>query len=158
MTGASVFQSVLYPSRHPDELLIQWCELAAIGGILSHLLYFIYGIRDLQVLKFIAFFILAQCFVVTMLFSSLNQQIFGTLCATIGIDTAYFGGLSFSMIIYRLFFHRLQSFPGPLAAKMSKTFYGLYMSRNVKYHEELQKLHRQYGDIVRVGMESSHPV
>lgn len=62
-------------------------------------------------------------------------------------------GLSASMIIYRLFFHRLRNFPGPWGAKVSRFYtFGLIKRSNLKYHLELEKLHRKYGDYVRTGI------
>jgi hypothetical protein len=64
-------------------------------------------------------------------------------------------GLSASMVIYRLFFHRLRYFPGPWGAKLSR-FYtvGLTKRSNLRYHLELEKLHRKYGDFVRTGISN----
>ncbi|OJD35553.1 cytochrome p450 [Diplodia corticola] len=64
--------------------------------------------------------------------------------------TGFLSSLAVSTIVYRLFFHRLRKFPGPLGAKISK-FYSLYLSRNIQYHFELDKLHEKYGDVVRTG-------
>ncbi|KAL0261367.1 hypothetical protein SLS55_002797 [Diplodia seriata] len=58
--------------------------------------------------------------------------------------------LTVSTLVYRVFFHRLRKFPGPFAAKLSK-FYSLYLSRNLQYHFEAEKLHKKYGDVVRTG-------
>ncbi|PVH98329.1 putative cytochrome P450 [Periconia macrospinosa] len=64
-------------------------------------------------------------------------------CFSLGIFT--------SMIIYRLFFHRLRRFPGPLPARVTR-FYALHLSgKNVQYQVELEKLRDQYGDFVRTG-------
>jgi cytochrome P450 len=63
----------------------------------------------------------------------------------------YVAGLFSSMLIYRAFFHRLRHYPGPFLAKLS-TFY--ITARSVKklhLFEEVQKLHAQYGDYVRLG-------
>jgi hypothetical protein len=60
-------------------------------------------------------------------------------------------GLFTSMTIYRLLFHRLRKFPGPIGARVSR-FYNLYLSaKNVQYHVEIEKLHKQYGDFIRTG-------
>ncbi|KAF9632896.1 putative cytochrome p450 protein [Lasiodiplodia theobromae] len=62
----------------------------------------------------------------------------------------FVASLAVSTVVYRLFFHRLRKFPGPFGAKVSK-FYGWYMSRNLQYHFEVEKLHKKYGDVVRTG-------
>lgn len=74
------------------------------------------------------------------------------------LAAASYAGLCFnfalaaSMAVYRLFFHRLGSFPGPWGAKLSR-FYAVHLaSKNLQYHVQLQNLHRQYGDFVRTGM------
>ncbi|KAH8705884.1 putative benzoate 4-monooxygenase cytochrome P450 [Talaromyces proteolyticus] len=60
-------------------------------------------------------------------------------------------GLFGSIVIYRAFFHRLRKFPGPFVAGVT-AFYASYLSAK-KFHkfEEVGKLHRQYGDYVRLG-------
>jgi hypothetical protein len=67
--------------------------------------------------------------------------------------TSFLAGLGVSMVTYRLFFHRVRRFPGPLGAKISRfTVMSDVKKSGMKYHQELEKLHRQYGDFVRVGM------
>lgn len=38
------------------------------------------------------------------------------------VVTAFYTGIIFSIGIYRLFFHRLLSFPGPLVAKLTRFY------------------------------------
>lgn len=62
------------------------------------------------------------------------------------------GGTFVSMVVYRLFFHRLRKFPGPWAAKVSK-FYGASLAaKTVQYHKDVARMHEQYGDFIRTGM------
>ncbi|KAI1414401.1 monooxygenase [Hypoxylon sp. FL1857] len=56
-----------------------------------------------------------------------------------------------SMVIYRLFFHRLRRFPGPLDLKISRLFSALRVSKHVQYHRELAELKKEYGDFIRTG-------
>lgn len=73
------------------------------------------------------------------------------------LGTAWFAGLSFNVGLlssigaYRLLFHRLRSFPGPLGAKLSRFYAVSLASKGLQYHLELKKLHEQYGDFVRTG-------
>ncbi|KAI0432393.1 cytochrome P450 family protein [Xylaria sp. FL1042] len=55
-----------------------------------------------------------------------------------------------SYIIYQCIFSPLASFPGPLAAKLTKTWraYGMYKGT---WHRDLVELHRKYGPVVRIG-------
>ncbi|KKY13964.1 putative cytochrome p450 [Diplodia seriata] len=73
-----------------------------------------------------------------------------SLLSLVIFSLVFLSTLVTSTIIYRLFFHRLRKFPGPLGAKISK-FYSLYLSRKIQYHFEVEKLHQQYGDVVRTG-------
>lgn len=66
-----------------------------------------------------------------------------TACLTLGFLA--------SMLLYRGIFHRLRSFPGPVAAKLTK-FYAVWKSSLAKqYHLELGALQAKYGDVVRTG-------
>ncbi|KAF2650048.1 monooxygenase [Lophiostoma macrostomum CBS 122681] len=74
-----------------------------------------------------------------------------TLFYTVKEATCFLLGVFTSMTIYRLFFHRIRHFPGPILARVTR-FYNLYLSgKNVKYYDELDKLHNQYGDFIRTG-------
>jgi hypothetical protein len=74
-----------------------------------------------------------------------------TIVCTAKEASCFVLGIFISMTIYRLFFHRMRHFPGPIPARVSR-FYNLYLSgKNVQYHVELDKLHKQYGDFVRTG-------
>jgi hypothetical protein len=55
-----------------------------------------------------------------------------------------------SMAIYRLFFHRLSSFPGPKGAAVSKLWHSA-MCLNGKNYQVLEDLRKTYGDVVRTG-------
>jgi cytochrome P450 len=65
----------------------------------------------------------------------------------------YLLGLFSSMLLYRAFFHRLQRFNGPFAAKLSKIWLANRTLKKWHMFLEIQQLHEQYGDVVRVGPE-----
>lgn len=64
----------------------------------------------------------------------------------------YFVGITTSIIVYRVFFHRLAKagYPGPWYAKISKIWH-VYAARYGKNHVVLDALYHKYGDIVRTG-------
>ncbi|KIW88830.1 uncharacterized protein Z519_10314 [Cladophialophora bantiana CBS 173.52] len=67
------------------------------------------------------------------------------------VDGAFLVGVYGSIAIYRLFFHRLRKFPGPWGAKLSR-FWALKRSmKKVQFNYEVEALHKQYGDFVRIG-------
>ena len=67
------------------------------------------------------------------------------------IFACYLISLFTSMLVYRLLFHRLCTFPGPVLARSSKLWHA-WKVRYSKNHLLLDQLHRQYGDFVRTGV------
>lgn len=61
------------------------------------------------------------------------------------------GGLYLSMLLYRAYFHRLCNYPGPFLAKLTNFYVTLRSIKKMHLFEEIQNLHLQYGDYVRVG-------
>jgi hypothetical protein len=55
-----------------------------------------------------------------------------------------------SIATHRLFFHPLQSFPGPKLAAVSKVWHSI-QCLDGKNYRVLERLHHQYGDFVRTG-------
>jgi hypothetical protein len=123
--------------------------LAALAGFLSHALYFIRGHRDTEALSIITMHLLLGIGVAMV--QTCQFGVSGGFTRTCIITSLYYTALFTSIIIYRVFFHRLHRFPGPHAAKVTN-LYGPYLNRNGKMHDEYIKLFRKYGDIVRVGM------
>ena len=123
--------------------------VAVVAGVLAHNLYFRRGYHDTEGLRFII--IHSAVYVgLTVLCISESSVTHGILTSSIAFSS-YLVGLFGSIVIYRLFFHRLRHFPGPIAAKITR-FYGLYLARNGQLHIEQNKLFERYGDIVRIGM------
>lgn len=66
------------------------------------------------------------------------------------LNTSFFFALLCNMAGYRLFFHRLQKYPGPFMARLSM-FWKVGKLLNMNGFELVDRLHQQYGDIVRIG-------
>ncbi|KAI0399894.1 cytochrome P450 [Xylaria palmicola] len=66
------------------------------------------------------------------------------------LAAAYLAGLFASMTVYRLYFHRLRSFRGPRLAAVSKLWH-VWHVRDSTNHLFLQRIHDEYGSIVRTG-------
>lgn len=60
-------------------------------------------------------------------------------------------GVWASMLLYRMFFHRLSDFPGPCAARLSNFYVTFLSAKKLRLYEETQRLHGKYGDYVRLG-------
>lgn len=100
------------------------------------------------------FFAASTCAITGLYYAHLllrGLSVTGTVLRTTAEGASFAIGLFTSMVIYRLFFHRIRNFPGPFWARVSR-FYALYLSaKNVQYHVELNKLRKQYGDFFRTG-------
>jgi hypothetical protein len=116
------------------------CLTGTSAGFLSHILYFIRGYHDTSILRILILHLTAYTALYILL---------GLGSATL-ISTSYVLALFASITVYRLFFHPLRRFPGPIAAKITK-LYGPYLARNGKLHIEQNKLFATYGNIVRIG-------
>ncbi|KAM3422487.1 hypothetical protein BST61_g2834 [Cercospora zeina] len=58
-----------------------------------------------------------------------------------------------SLVIYRIFFHPLAKYPGPLLAKITD-LYSTYHALRGDRHLDFYRIHEQYGPIVRFGPNS----
>jgi hypothetical protein len=73
------------------------------------------------------------------------------LSNTFSLYMTYFVTLLTSIIVYRAFFHRLRKFPGPFMARITN-FYNVALNiPKIRYYIEAEKIHKQYGDYVRLG-------
>lgn len=94
------------------------------------------------------------------MFHFMAASIFGAfgLVYTVGFLRAFVLVTSFNTALlgsigaYRLLFHRLRRFPGPLGAKITKFYAARLAAKDVQYYKEVAKMHARYGDIVRTGM------
>lgn len=122
--------------------------LMLILGVTAHRSMFIYGEWHMQAPRlFLASLISpAMIFVLHLISESPQAAFFSTALMT----TTFFTGLFGSILIYRALFHPLREFPGPRLARLSKMWH-MYQSRAAKNHLLLQRLHSQYGPVVRTG-------
>ncbi|KYK54842.1 Cytochrome P450 family protein [Drechmeria coniospora] len=65
------------------------------------------------------------------------------------------GGIAYTLglVVYRIFFHPLAKYPGPLLAKVTDA-YQLYHAYKGDRHLEFWRMHEKYGKIVRFGPNS----
>ncbi|KAF2142309.1 uncharacterized protein K452DRAFT_226565 [Aplosporella prunicola CBS 121167] len=73
----------------------------------------------------------------------------GKRAAVAGIS--FNAGVLTSISLYRLFSHQLRRFPGPILARLSRFYAMRLASKRKQLYVEVQELHRQHGDFVRVG-------
>lgn len=142
--------------------------LAALGvaGVLSHRLYFIRGEHHLQAPMYLKTWVLGSLALVSTVFLAETTH-HGHDPAQAGLDAlrifatinlSYFVPLFTSVVIYRLFEHRLRGFNGPKLAAATKLwhFWKILFTSNNRL---LDQLHYKYGRIVRTGMKThSRPI
>lgn len=66
-------------------------------------------------------------------------------------NTSFYIALFSSITIYRVLYHRLARFPGPLGAKISRFYTASLAYKRIQYYKEVDQLHHKYGDFVRTG-------
>ncbi|KAI1133306.1 cytochrome P450, partial [Nemania abortiva] len=134
--------------------------ISALGaGVASHLAFFrvgehhLYGTR--YVLTAITVFA-ASIFVQSYLFQLSNQV---AALRTSAIAASFLGGLYSSLVIFRIFFHPLHKFAGPLGCKISSAWFATYVRKQDAFRQ-LLKLHQEHGSVVRIGsndLSIAHP-
>lgn len=67
---------------------------------------------------------------------------------------SYIISLFTSIVLYRLFFHRLRGFPGPKFAAASKLWH-VFKTRHGNNFQVLENMRQQYGNFVRTGKPST---
>lgn len=127
---------------------------AFMAGVAAHLFVFRIGEWDLAAVKIIVSLAVAQFIGFATLLGVLDVDIISPFAiarfaATLGF--AFVGGIFGSMLVYRGFFHRLKAFPGPFLARFSNLYATGLSVKNLHLYEEVQKLHKEHGDYVRLG-------
>jgi len=124
-------------------------------GIVVHNLLFKYIELDVYIPHLFVFSILTKS-ALTYAHIHFENVSFIHSILKVSAETACFAvGVFLSMVVYRLFFHRIRHFPGPFWAKVSKIYAMSLAAKNVQYNVELEKFHEQYGDFIRTGMFQS---
>lgn len=113
-------------------------QLGAIIGVLIHHGLFIHGEWHVQAPYIFSFHLVGFGMIAMM--KSGWQLIAGYLLA-----------LFASILIYRVFFHRLRHFPGPFWACATKLWH-IWKARNSQNHFLLRDIQKDYGDFVRTGI------
>lgn len=114
--------------------------------VLRHGEWNLYG-PTFVALAFALWAVLLISFFLTSPYGFLSAALFATKATWSGI-----AGVFASMTIYRMFFHRLMGFPGPLGAKISSWWPSTLHGKNWKFYEGMAALHAVHGDFVRIGM------
>lgn len=123
-------------------------------GVLSHVALFNRGEWDVATAKLCAFVISSQILGTAGLVRYFPEEYdtpFIAAKSVAGITSFWVLGIFTSILAYRAFFHRLNGFPGPYLARLSNLYPTALSAKRLHLYEEVQSLHQQYGDIVRLG-------
>lgn len=144
----NLLRGALNAIAHFGEDVLPSCAVASAVGFLSHQLYFIRGFRDMNVRNIIGGHLLALALLLYKTTTSSGYP--QGLVNYAAIASAYFATLFTSIGIYRVFFHPLRHFPGPLGLAITQ-MYMPWLGRHLKLHQVYDELHVKYGQFVRVG-------
>jgi hypothetical protein len=129
--------------EYPDIMAL----LATASGVVIHLFLFRKGEWDVASPSIFVSYV--TLFAVTALFSRVFLDVF--LSYVTQLAAWHVAGLYGSMLVYRAFFHRLSKYPGPFLARLSTFYITARSMKKLHLYEEVQKLHAQHGDYVRLG-------
>lgn len=123
-----------------------------IGGVLLHLFVLRHGEWNLHGSTFCGAGLVFWCilFATSLTSSSVLSAAFSAALVT---WTAIFG-IFLSMSIYRLLFHRIRHFPGPLGAKVTSWWASSLHGKRWHFYKGVAALHEQYGDYVRIAPDA----
>ncbi|KAI0103889.1 cytochrome P450 [Nemania sp. FL0031] len=128
-----------------------FASLSAIAGVASHLSYFIHGEHMLTAYKLVILAFFGPPAAVTLL-TVLTGLPFSYAVRLISVSYgAYMTALFTSILVYRAFFHPLRHFAGPKLARLSQFYHFFHIRAKVDNYRHLDRLHKQYGEYVRVG-------
>ena len=124
---------------------------AAAAGILSHNLIFIRNEHHIRAPQIFRFFLLLTLFLFVAearlwAFNDAAQAAENSAFILFSYNVSLFT----SIAIYRIFFHPLRNFPGPLGVRVSKFWHVAKLLGQPNF-KVLEEWHQQYGDFVRTG-------
>lgn len=122
--------------------------IALILGFGSHVIYFRRGEHHMSGPRLAAFVPLIWTLIIVLRLR--NESRVSAVRESTLTMVSYAVGLCCSMVVYRVFFHPLRHFPGPVLAKVSKFWHVFWLS-GLQNHLLMEDLHQKYGDIVRIG-------
>ena len=123
---------------------------AAAAGVVTHLGYFIRREHHLYGTKYIQIFTVLFIATVVLIVRLGNEPLGYALGKATLLAGCYLGGLFASLLLYRVFFHPLKTFPGPLGNKLGNLWFSAQLSNGDAYRQVLD-LHEKYGAFLRIG-------
>lgn len=148
----ATMESVNLEFCFPDRVTILCLSLGMLLGFAVHRLLLIRGEWHIQAPAIIVAH-LSAFFGLLLMRSFTQTTAHDLLSRLLSVHNGYLTGLTFSVVVYRVFLHPLTQagFPGPWYAPISK-IWNVWAARHRKNHLVLHALNQKYGDFVRTGM------
>lgn len=125
--------------------------VGVVLGFTSHVGYFIRDEHHMSGPRIIAIAFASPIILLSLLvrYAAVDSYYEAGLITTAAIGS-YITSLLSSIVIYRLLFHPLRKFPGPLYLRVTKWNHTLLLIfKGVQNYRRLDEWHTKYGDIVR---------
>ena len=129
------------------------CIAAGAAGLASHLI-FARGEYHLKAPALFRVYLLLAMLICVSEYRLDGQKLGRAIINTWAVSLSYCIPLFTSIGTYRASFHPLSKIPGPQLARVS-SFWHVIQCRESKNHLLIERLHRQYGAVVRTGLSSS---
>lgn len=134
--------------------LAEMSAAAALAGVATHYFYFRLGEHHSYGTSIVQVYVTLVLLLATGLFQIFHFDLVAGVVVTLAVTAVYFSGLFGSMLLYRGVFHPLKKFQGPPLAKLSNLYHSSLLKESDNYLL-MEKLHKQYGPIVRTGVISA---
>ncbi|KAL2826293.1 cytochrome P450 [Aspergillus cavernicola] len=144
----------IHLSTSPQDTMVYslWL-LAGATGAATHLFVYRSGEWDLKSTRLVKGYTLLSIIALYIDRSNVMARVGISVSPNwaIAVIVCHMLGIYISMLFYRAFWHRLSGFPGPVLARLSNFYVTALSAKRLHLYEEVEKLHQQYGDYVRLG-------
>ncbi|KAI8650453.1 hypothetical protein NCS57_01379100 [Fusarium keratoplasticum] len=123
-------------------------------GVILHVVFFCRGEWDIYTNKIVVAWLgtlAASTFLIAQSAEHENDTHWEAFTIALKHCSTLTAGSVCSILIYRAAFHRLNVFPGPYKARLSNLYVTALGLKKRHLYKEVQELHREYGDVVRIG-------
>ncbi|KAI4109170.1 MAG: hypothetical protein LQ339_001976 [Xanthoria mediterranea] len=130
--------------------MVSQAASAACLGLLSHLGIFIHGEHHIHSARIFGLYIVLFLSILVLETFWFAGHFKRAQLAAATITASYAFTLMTSITLYRIFFHPLRDFPGPLMARVTKLWNVAHAARSTNFRL-MEDMRRSYGDFVRTG-------
>ena len=132
---------------------LSYSLFAALLGLISHHMVFIRGEHHEEGPMWIMLYLTVSAILFAGQMAIGHAPAQEAAVAVLWVMVSFSASLFTSILIYRIFFHRLRSFPGPFLAKTTKLWHVSKVAQNSDNFRQLDALYHRYGDFVRTGRQ-----